>query len=101
RVDNMKQEISLNRLLKGCPESCDEGVRKVANKSHRVRNDQRATIPQKHFAGGGIQGGEQLISHISVRTGEAVEQSGFSRVCIAYNGHRGHIGALAGTALQS
>lgn len=61
----------------------------LADKAHRVHQQRLAAVGQFDGTAHAVQRGEQLIFHVHIRAGEAVEERGLARVGVAYQRHDG------------
>ncbi len=73
RIDNVQQQIGIARLRQRRAERGDQLVRKITHEADRVGKN-RAAARQRNASHGGIERGEQLICHVSLCTGQHVEQ---------------------------
>ena len=77
-VKQVDEKIGDHHLLERGLECLDEPVRQAADEADRVGQQQRAAVGQHQLAGGGVEGGEELVDGEDVRAGEPVEQGGFA-----------------------
>ena len=73
----------------------------LADKAHRVHQQRLAAVGQFDGTAHAVQRGEQLIFHVHVRAGEAVEERGLARVGVAYQCHDGHAVLFPALAAQA
>ena len=63
-------------------------MRQITDKTHRIGQGHRAPcLTQIKLAGGGVQGGEQLVCCIGLRFDQGIEEGGLSRVGVADQGN--------------
>lgn len=83
-INNVQQQVGVAGLLKGSPESLDELVWKMADKSHGICQHDRPEIGEVEPAQRGVQRGEQLVCRIDLGRGQGIEKRGFTRVGIPH-----------------
>ena len=71
----------------------------LADEAHRVGDHHVQRIADSQQTGGGVQRVEQAVVGGDIRTGDGVQQRGFSRVGVAHDGHRGDLVLAAALAL--
>ena len=74
-------------------------VGQLADKAYRIAEEHGAGIGNFQGTGGGVQGVEKPIVGGDFRAGELIEQGGFTRVGVAYDGHHRHLVLLPTLAL--
>jgi hypothetical protein len=87
----MEEQVSIDGFLQRGLERVDQAVREVADEAHRVGQRHRAAgeiaaafrRAQVELAGGGVQGGEELVGRIGAGLDQGIEQRGLAGVGIA------------------
>ena len=82
----MDYDVCAGGLLKRGFERLHQMVRQTADKSYGIDEQQTPSVGKLYSPGGRVEGGEQLILREDVRTGQQVQQRGFPRVGVAYDG---------------
>ena len=92
-------QSNLCGILSHCERGDEFLVGQMAHEAHGVgQRDAALGLRQEHLAGGGVQGGEQLVGGIGAGLGQRIEQGGFASVGVADQGHGQHFAPAAGTA---
>jgi hypothetical protein len=87
-VDHMEEELRLSDLVEGGTEGLDQLVRKLADESDGVGDENGLTPRESQAAGPGIEGREGSALDQDTGIGQAVEQGGLAGVGVAHQGHR-------------
>ena len=85
-VADVDYDVRAGGLLKRGFERLHQMVRQTADKSYGIDEQQTPSVGKLYSPGGRVEGGEQLILREDVRTGQQVQQRGFPRVGVAYDG---------------
>ena len=95
----MEQQVGERQLLQGGLKSLHQMVGQLADKAYRVAEEHGAGVGNLQGAGSGVQGIEKPVVGGNFRAGELIEQGGFTRVGVAYDGHHRHLVLLPALAL--
>ena len=98
-VDDVQEEVGLDDFLEGGLEGLDELVRELADEADGVAEEGVLVGGQAQAAGGGVEGGKELVLGEDGGAGEGVEKGGLAGVGVADNGDEGPVAALAAAAL--
>ena len=82
-VDHVDHQVGVAHLLQGGLEAFDQVMGQPPDEPHRVGQQEAAALIDFDPAGGGVQGGEELILDVDTGAGDAVHQGRFARVGVA------------------
>jgi len=96
----VQQQIGFGGLLQGGLKSLNQAVWQVTDEANRVRQRDRATsLTQIQLAGGGVEGGKELVGSVGARLDQGIEERGFASVGVAHQRDLEGLIALALAAL--
>ena len=99
-IDNMQQDIGINRRLQRRLKRIDQRMGQITNEPDRIRNDDIAGAPDPQLARGGIERRKQLIGGINTGMGERVESVDLPAL-VAHQRNVEHITAASCLALHA
>ena len=99
-VDEVEENIIVQRHLQSTFKSGDEGVGKFADKPFGVCKQDLLVVGKGEFACGGVECGKKLVLDKDICFGEGVEKGRLAGVGVADDGKGGNPRSLACAALR-
>ncbi len=89
-VHHVEEQVRLVDLLQRGPEGGHQGGGQLLDEAHRVGEEGLPSAGQGHPAGGGVQGGEELVLGHHLGVADGVEQGALAGVGVAHQGDDRH-----------
>lgn len=98
-VEDMDEEVRKDGLFKGCAERFYEAVRESTHEADGIREQEWLPVRERNLAGCGVEGCEQFVFDEDLRSREAAQERGFTRIGVSHDGCVGDGSAFAVLAL--
>ena len=99
-VHHVQQDVGEVDLLQRGPERGDQRGGEALDEAHGVGEEGLQAVGEGDPAGGGVEGGEELVLHQHVGVREGPQEGALAGVGVAHEGHHGDGLALAPGAVE-